>query len=487
MLNILLVDDEQMSRCYLAEFLQKMDHQVVEAADGVEALAVLVAGDFHLVLTDIRMPRMSGLELLQQIRSGQGEQKPDVVLFTGYSEVETAVEALRAGAYDYLLKPINIKELVSVIERVTEHQALIRENAVLTSRFEVAVAAATAGTRQELSHLKKAYSRQIGLDQVGVFSATMKAVFAQAVKLHRDRSIPVLIEGETGTGKELIARWVHYGEEMVVAPFVDLNCAALAPNIFESELFGYEPGAFTGGLPKGQKGKLDLAAGGTLFLDEVAEIPVSLQAKLLRVLQEKEFFRVGGLKKYRTDARIICATNANIEKRVALGEFRRDLYYRLNVGRIYIPPLRQRRDDIIPLAEMFLRQLAREKAKGFRRISPAAAAMLVAHGWPGNVRELKNVIDWAVLMADDVELKPAHLGILPGAGGGPDQARAGWFVLGDDNFSLPDTNFSLVALNQAVIKKALQKHDGNKTRTAKYLGLSLRSLSYRLQKMDDKT
>ncbi|MCL6478779.1 MAG: sigma-54 dependent transcriptional regulator [Peptococcaceae bacterium] len=348
MLNILLVDDERESRSYLAEFLREQGHRVAESADGSEALDIFTAGEFHLVLTDIRMPKMSGLELLRKIRGMPGGQDVDVVLFTGNGDVRSAIEALRAGAYDYLLKPINVEELVAVTERAGERQALRRENAILTKKFKDAVEAATEETRQELSRFKKAYYESIGLGNIGVFSQAMKKIFQQARKLHTDRSIPVLIEGETGTGKEVIARYIHYGDGNVTAPFVDLNCAAIAPNLFESELFGYEAGAFTGGTPRGQKGKLDLAQGGTLFLDEITEIPTDLQAKLLRVIQEKEFYRVGGLKKIKTDVRIVCATNVDIEKKVEEGAFRRDLYYRLNVGRISLPPLRERTEPQNP-------------------------------------------------------------------------------------------------------------------------------------------
>lgn len=295
-LNILLVDDDDQGRRYTASFLRKLGHVVVEAANGHAAQELFSSGDFHLVLTDIRMPRMSGLELLRTIHSFPGGRDVHVVLFTAYSDVDSAIEALRAGAYDYLLKPINVKELVALLERVAEHLALKRENEALTLRFEEAVNAATGETRQELSRLKEAYLQVVGLGRIGIFSEVLKQVFEHARILHAERYIPVLIDGETGTGKELVARYIHYGEEPVTAPFIDLNCAALAPNVFESELFGYEAGAFTGGLPKGKKGKLDLAQGGTLFLDEITEMPGEIQAKLLRVIQEKEFYRVGGLR-----------------------------------------------------------------------------------------------------------------------------------------------------------------------------------------------
>lgn len=482
-IKILLVDDENESRTSVAEFLRELGHQVIECGDGSCALTAFCEQEFHMVLTDIKMPGMSGLELLRAIRSSPGGAEVDVVLFTGYGDMETAIQALRAGAYDYLLKPINIEELVQVTERIGEHQHLRKENEVLTRRFSVAVQEATEETRRELLRLQEAYRRIIGLGRIGVFSRAMKEVFRQAQKLHADRSIPVLIEGETGTGKEVVARYIHYGEGEVTAPFIDINCAALTPTIFESELFGYEGGAFTGGLTRGQRGKMDLAEGGTLFLDEIAEIPVDLQAKLLRVIQEKEFYRVGGLKKIKIDVRIICSTNVNLEQECQEGSFRQDLYYRLNVGRIYIPPLRERVDDILPLATMFLDELAREKGTHFRSISDEAAGMLRSYSWPGNVRELKNAMEWVALMWDDTELKPCHLGILEGTRKDhvPGPVLASGPVLDYRNYTLPPDSLPLEELTNNIIRKALQMHRGNKTRTAKYLGISRRSLYCRLK------
>jgi len=326
------------------------------------------------------------------------------------------------------------------------------------------------------------YLRAVEGEGIGVFSEAMKEVFNQAKKLHEDRSFPVLIEGETGTGKEIVARFLHYGEQAEAGPLVDLNCAALAPSIFETELFGYEEGAFTGALPKGRKGKLDLAQGGSLFLDEIAEISFGLQAKLLRLVQEKAFYRVGGLKKVRADVRFIFATNKKLEQEVRKGAFREDLYYRLNVGRIFIPPLRERREEIIPLARLFLQNSALYKGKQFRGISGEAAEILKAHCWPGNVRELKNVIEWAVFMGDDSELKPSHLNILnnqAGEGVGEQKPQ----TIDPYNFDLPAEKLPLDNYINRIILQALQMNHGNKTRTAEYLGISRRSLYCRLNRM----
>ena len=224
----------------------------------------------------------------------------------------------------------------------------------------------------------------------------MEQIFSLALKLHHNRSIPVLIEGETGTGKELVAQYIHFGEDNKNLPFIALNCSALSPSIFESELFGYEPGTFSGGLPQGKKGKLDMAHGGTLFLDEISELPLDLQAKLLRVLQEKEFYRVGGLKLIKTDVRIICASNQHLQNMVKRWLFREDLYYRLNMGHVYIPPLRQQPEAIIPLARMFMMEISEQTNRQFKKIEPRAVRILQSYHY-GNVRELRNIVEWIVL------------------------------------------------------------------------------------------
>ena len=482
-MNILLVDDDDGSRAGVAKFLVQMGHQVTQCHDGQEALDQYMVGDFPMVLSDIKMPKLSGLELLRHIATLPGKSA-DVVLFTGYGDMETAIEALRSGAYDYLLKPINVAELAAITDRIAEHQSLLRENKVLTEQFSDEVRVATEDTRQELSRLKQRIRQTNGLDNIGIFSPEMKSIVAQAHKYHENRLIPVLIEGETGTGKEIISRILHYGDQgdelMSQAPFIDVNCAAITASLFESELFGYDPGAFTGSLTKGQKGKLDIAQGGTLFLDEVGEIPLELQGKLLRVIQEKEFYRVGGLKKCKTDVRIICATNANLEQMVEQGTFRKDLYFRLKVGHFVIPPLRRRRDDIIPMAEMFLRQFAGNKTNQFQLISEKAATILRSYDWPGNVRELRNTLEWVAFMHNDVELKPEHLVNLRQKFQSPpiqldsQQVIAGQFVL-------PTSGFNLERHFDDIVQQALQACHGNKTAAALRLGISRRSLYCRLE------
>lgn len=481
----MLVDDEPESRKSVAEFLSEMGHAVLEAAHGEQALALMQKNRVEMVLTDIRMPGMSGTALLKEIKSRTEFQDIHVVLYSGFADLDTAVEALRAGAYDYIFKPIKIEELVSVVERVAEYHALKTENSILTSQFDEAVEAAAAETRSELADFKQTYFSQLGPGTMIIQSPVMKTITEEAKQLHTNRNVPVLIEGETGTGKEMVAKLIHYGSSATTRPFVALNCAALSPSLFEAELFGYEAGAFTGGLPRGQKGKFDLAAGGTLFLDEISEIPVALQAKLLRVLQEKEFYRVGGLKKQNTDVRVICATNTDLSRLVASGSFRADLYYRLSVAKLALPPLRERPDEIIPLATLFLRQLALDSKKQFQSIDDSAARILKKHHWPGNIRELRNVIEWAVLMFDETYLKPHHLRFHTS----PELRSSVTFppgteqtaVLDPFNFILPGEGLVLDEFIQRVVDQALQLHRGNKSETARYLGISRRSLYSRLK------
>ncbi|GAB6181425.1 sigma-54 dependent transcriptional regulator [Desulfotomaculum defluvii] len=482
-MNILLVDDDLDSRAGVGDFLREMGHHVTECSNGEEALRIFTNGHFPMILSDIKMPKMSGLEFLKKISLLPDKKCVDVVLFTGHGDMETAILALRAGAYDYLLKPINVEELAAITERIAEHQALIKENTLLTKHFREKLQDETEETRRELMKLKKTLAQSIGLDSVGFFSQEMIQLMEQAHKYHSDRTIPVLIQGETGSGKEIIARIIHYGGLKEMLPFVDINCAALTPSLFESELFGYEAGAFTGGLAKGQKGRLDLAQGGTIFLDEVAEIPLELQSKLLRVMQEKEYYRVGGLKKIKIDVRVICATNVDLRRRVEEGKFREDLYYRLKIGHIYIPPLRERVADIIPLAELFLDKFSQEKGKRFRNIGTTAANLLQCYHWPGNVRELRNAIEWAVFMHNDETLQSSHLGILSSVSTTTPLKTSIEYQLNPNEFTLPRESFSLEEYINRIIIKALEMHGGNKTKTARYLDISRRMLYGRIQKL----
>lgn len=484
--NILLVDDDGDNRQIIADLLRDLGHTVEECCNGKQALVHLGTARFHMIMSDLKMPQMSGIELLRSVKAQPGGEHTDFVLFTGYGDLTSAIDALRAGAYDYIIKPIHAEELIAITEKIAEHQSLRHENKILTEKFAEEVFAATQETHKQILELKKVVAESLGAGEVAVFSDAMRHVVDLAQKYAAERSIPVLIQGETGTGKEVVARLIHYGNLDGVAPFVDVNCAALTPGLFESELFGYESGAFTGAQSKGQKGKIDLAAGGTLFLDEIGEIPLELQGKLLRVLQEKEFYRVGGLKKIKADVRIICATNADLENKVTQGTFRRDLYYRLKVGFINIPPLRERKEEIVPMASMFLNSFAQKRGKRFTRIGSSAEQVLLRYDWPGNVRELKNAIEWVVFMHDGSEVCPEHLEIITGKDAkltleGSAMADKAADLLDEKSIVLPPQGLNINKFMLHLILKALEMHGGNKAATAKYLGISRKSLYRRLE------
>ncbi|MBL7190899.1 sigma-54-dependent Fis family transcriptional regulator [bacterium] len=476
-MKILLVEDSQLSRRSLAGFLKMLGHVIVESDDGVTALEKLKEEKFHMVLSDIKMPRMDGIELLKNIKKTDAVKDTLVVLFTGFGEVNSAVEALRNGAYDYLLKPINVEELAHLTKKASEFLALKEDNIQLKENFQNKVKEATKEISEELSHIKAAYAKQMGTAGIGIFSEASRRIFQTAREFHNNRDLTVLIEGETGTGKEVVARYIHYGDGGITSPFIAINCAAISPGLFESELFGYEAGAFTGGNPKGQKGKLELAKGGTLFLDEISEMASEHQAKLLRVIQEREFYRVGGVRKIDVDVRIICATNQNLKKCVAEGSFRQDLYFRLNVGQIYLPPLQDRPEEIIPLANMFLKEIHHTKKTPPEIITPEAEKALLKHDWPGNIRELKNAMERVSLLCNEAEMKAGHLDFLS-AGGAfniPSPYSAGKAAA--DLFELPSQGLDLNKWIIKLVKLTLDKFNWNKTDTAQYLGIS-RSVLY---------
>lgn len=308
-------------------------------------------------------------------------------------------------------------------------------------------------------------------------SNTMKELYKTTLKLHHDRDTPVLIQGETGTGKEVIARMLHFGRDnSYQAPYIPINCAAIPPELFESELFGYEGGAFTGSSKKGRLGKFELAKGGTIFLDEIGEMPLNMQPKLLRVLQEREFYRIGGSKSVKVELRIVAATNRNLEEQVREGSFRQDLFYRINVAQLILPPLRERKEDISPLANHFLREQSHKKKRRFKTFSQTAMERLLAYNWPGNIRELQNVIERLVLLNDDTIVRADHLGSLTL----PATSALHPPIEELNSFQLPDASFDLKAFERRIVKEALNKFDGNKTRTAQYLGLTRSALRSRL-------
>lgn len=443
----MLVDDDHGSRDTVKAFLHMIGHEVVEYENGVEALQALPNVNVSLVMSDIKMPCMTGIALVRAISKMSLVNKPPVVLFTGYGTMESAIDAMRAGAFDYLLKPVNAEAIVQVIKRVEGE--VLRNSPMIQGGME-------------------GHKLKLGSHQLDIFSPAMGDIVRQALVFHNHREIPILVRGETGTGKELIARLIHYGQNNESRPFIDINCAAISSNLFESELFGYSAGTFTGGQTKGRQGKIDLAQGGTLFLDEVAEIPFELQSKLLRFIQEKEFYRVGGLEKNKTDVRIISATNQDLEKAVTDGRFRKDLYYRLKVGQILIPPLYQRKNAIIPLANSFLLEASSKNGKHFKTIYQEAKLILEEYSWPGNIRQLKNLIELIVLLYDDEVLGKIHLNVTMDQEMGLPMER-----------QMVKKNLISQRVSLETIMAALEKTKGNKTEAAQYLEISRRTL-YRL-------
>ncbi len=483
-MRILLVDDDQPGRELLADFLkEQLGHEVTQCEDGAEAIVTFEKSPFPLVITDIQMPVMDGMQLLRRLKATDEGCQSDVVLITGFGDMNTAIQALRSDAYDYLEKPVNLQELEAVVAKIAEHQSLLRENEELTRHFKKKVNEATRTTRSRLESLQKAYAEVVGVGDVGVFSDKMREVFSLAERFHHDRSVPVLIQGETGTGKDIAARMVHFGPggELAASPFVSINCAAISANLFESELFGYEGGAFSGAKKSGQPGKLEMAEGGSVFLDEIGELPLEIQPKLLHVLERREFYRVGGVKKIKLDARIICATNRNLLHEVRDGAFRQDLFYRLNVAKIELPPLRERPQELEPLAAMFLARIAGQKKSRFEKFSADAVKILEAHSWPGNVRELLNTIERVVLLYDDTVVRAEHLAFLatenvfvPGALASADE--------GDGlRIEFPEGELSMKEVEMRVIRKAMEKFANNKSRVASYLGLSRNTLINKLK------
>lgn len=382
-LAILIIDDEPHLPHQLARFLRKHSYEVLLAPDGEAGLRELQSNTIDLVLLDLRLPRLGGLEVLAQMRKIDDELS--VVILTAYGDVQTAVAAMKLGAVDYLLKGFDLEELLLVVQRALEKSAMSRE----------------------LRQLRMERSTHYHFDYVVGHSERMREIFELVARVaHSDAS--VLIMGESGTGKEVIARAIHEQSERANGPFHPLNCAAIAHNLLESELFGYEQYAFTD-AKKQKRGLLELADGGTLFLDEIGEMPLEMQSKLLRVLETRSFFRLGGSKEVKIDVRILAATNRELEQSRKEGTFRADLFFRLAVLMITLPPLRERPGDILLFAARFIEDFNKSLGRNIRSIAPEAQRLLLAYSWPGNIRELKNVIERAIILSNGEELLPTHL------------------------------------------------------------------------------
>jgi len=446
--RVLVVDDERRQRDILQMILEAEGYETTAAGNGRQALQVAEGGGFDVVLTDLKMPDLNGIELLSEILKLQ--PSPLVVLMTAHGTIDSAVDAMRKGAFDYLTKPLEKDELLLVLRRAMERAHLVRENRMLHEQLR---------DRFRLENIVGAHG-------------SMQDVFRVVHKVAASAST-VLIYGESGTGKELVARALHHESDRRGRPFYAVNVAALPESILEAELFGHEKGAFTGAEMR-KIGLFEQASSSTLFLDEVGDLKRDLQVKLLRALQEREILRVGGTERIRIDVRIVAATNQDLERAVREGRFREDLYYRLNVIPIVLPPLRERRTDIPLLVDHFLAKYAGSRRRG---VSEDALETLTAYDWPGNVRELESVIERALLLGEGDLVVPADLpaGIRSGAGG-PRRAM---------DLEIPDAGIDLEAVERSLILKALDKAGGNVTRAARLLGLSRRTLQYRLEKIED--
>ncbi|MGE0641712.1 MAG: sigma-54-dependent transcriptional regulator [Thermoanaerobaculia bacterium] len=383
-MNILVVDDEEVLQDVLGTLLRKEGWRPIAARTGEEAILALDRDPIDLVLLDLMLPGMSGMDVLKQIRTRDPEQA--VIVITAYSSIESAIQAMREGAFHYIPKPFKNEEVLLQIKRGLEQRRLKREN----------------------EHLKDELAKRYGLDNIIGKSAAMQQVF-ELIRLAAPSKSNILILGESGTGKELVAKAIHHHSRRTEGPFVTVNSGSMPHDLLESTLFGHVKGAFTGAIAT-KKGLFEIANNGSIFLDEIGNIPIETQAKLLRVIQEKEFMRLGGVDIIRVDVRLIAATNADIDELVASGAFREDLYYRLNVITLQLPPLRERAEDIPLLARHFLEVYARENGKEVHEIHPAALELLLDYRWPGNVRELENAIERAVVLSSqeviDVELLP---------------------------------------------------------------------------------
>jgi two-component system, NtrC family, response regulator AtoC len=449
--RVLVIDDEPTLRESLEVALSASGYDVVTAKTGEEGLDCFRRESPDLVLLDHWLPGINGDEVLKRLK----EAEPDlpVIIMTAQGTIELAVSSMILGAFDFLVKPFELDHMEALIAKGLERIRL----------------------KKEVEWLRAQYQERFHAGGIIGVSRKMKEVLALGEKLARGSETTVLIEGETGTGKELLAEYIHFLSPRSSFPFIPINCGAIPKDLFESELFGYDKGAFTGALEKGKMGKVEAAEKGTLFLDEVGELPVSAQVKVLRVLEEKEYYRVGSVEKRKADVRIIAATNKNLESEVKKGTFRDDLYFRLNVVKLHIPPLRERPEDILPLVRFFIDRFNEQFKKLFVTISSGAKDRILSYPWPGNVREIRNAVERIVLLEREDTIQEKHLSFLAKGEGPPCDAPPFKPVI-------PFQGIVLDEVEKAYILEALKAKKGNKIQAAKILGISRSALLYRMQK-----
>ncbi|RLC52047.1 MAG: sigma-54-dependent Fis family transcriptional regulator [Candidatus Cloacimonadota bacterium] len=477
-MRFLIVDDDELIRDTLRDFIEQIaDFEVDDAPDGWRALDLIAKKEYDIILSDIMMPGISGIELLRQIKKTENGKNSDVIIMTGFRNIDNSIAALRAGAADYLHKPLNSDELSFIINRIAEKKKLDALNRMIKRNLGKRSKLNEEQIRNRFNNFKTQQIEMEGIGKVGLFSSTMKEIVKLADKFHSERNIPVLIQGETGTGKEIISRIIHYGSEQKgKGPLISLNCSSISPSLFESELFGYDEGAFTGAQQKGRIGKLELAQNGTLFLDEIGDFPIEMQPKLLRVLQEKEMYRVGSNEKIKLNVRFIFATNQDLISKIKDGSFRKDLYYRINIGNVFIPPLRERQSEIEDLSNMFLLEFSELRNRKFKKLSTSALELLQNYSWPGNVRELRNTIERITVLHDGEEVYVKHLDFLISPD--TDDFSAEGNML---SFNLPDDRYDLSAIESKIINKVMKMFDNNKTKVAAYLNISRNTLLKKLR------
>jgi len=449
--TILVVDDESNYLTVMETLLGEAGYEVLTASSAVEALKISAAADLDLVLTDMKMPKMSGIELLDKLQQLQ----PDlpVIIMTAFGTVEKAVSAMKKGAFDYILKPFKNEEILVTIAKALTHRHLILTNRLLNQELE----------------------KKYGFPNIVGESRVMEDILAMVKRVAGSRAT-VLITGESGTGKELIARAIHQCSNRAAKSCISVNCGALTETLLESELFGHERGAFTHAVAM-RKGRFELADGGTLFMDEVAEMSQGLQVKLLRVLQEMEFERVGGTRTIKVDVRVVAASNRDLKEEVEAGRFREDLFYRLNVVHLHLPPLRQRQEDIPLLAAHFIKKYVQENLRDKTRITPEALQVLIHYAWPGNVRELENVMERAVILCSHNVISPQDLPAELAPAPAEPRLDVDRFI--PLNTPLPE---ALDAIEEQMIRRALEKSGQVQVRAAELLGITKSLLQYKLKK-----
>lgn len=473
-MRVLIVDDDPSVITVCRAILKRKGYDVNVAHGGDEAWKLYHCHPFPVVVTDIQMPDGNGLDLLNRIKA-RSNGSTAVIMMSGIADSDTVGRTYAAGAFEFLTKPVSMEQLADSVRRACEAVDM------------------PAGAPASASILPEdLIARVQEIHGIRVVTEHMQKVVKLALSFHRAANAPVLIQGETGTGKEKVARLIHKGVEPDGGPFIDLNCAAISPQLLESELFGYADGAFTGARSGGQPGKFELADGGSLFLDEIGEMPLEFQSKLLRVLEQREVRRVGGSRNKRINTRIVCATNCDLAELVRQGQFRSDLFHRLNVGYVRLQPLRERKDAVAPLADAFLKNIARELQKPFETLEPGAVAALEHYDWPGNIRELRNTIERAVLLHNDTVLRREYLHFIHTTAcaldrHATDAVPADAALLQPGAIELPPQGIDLEAVENEIVLKALRLNDDNKSRTARFLGISRSKLLTRLDRIDADT